>query len=732
MSKEKLNNAKDRATARRLLPLVALSGGLAATPAAALELGDIAVHSNLGQPLRASIAYALAPNEMLSNTCLSISTGRSTSGLPGIGASSVRITERAIMITGVSPIREPMLATRVTIDCPYTPNLSREYMLLVDPADMAAAQTAAPAADVPVARPEAAPVSRPVAETPVQRAPVSDTPARRAPVSSAPARRAPATSSAPIGQATRYQVQPGDSLSEIVARIENRSVKLWPAVNMVFAANPDAFIDNDPNKLKAGSWLMIPSLDGSAPVVSAATPESAASPSPAEIPSLDGTAPTVNAATPEPVASSLPAEMSAPAADTSTSVEESATAYESAASDQAGRAAEEPVVTDSTADLMPGDVVAEAPAPQAQQTVVIPDTELEGPQTTSSSPNVPTAIVSTGSRSESTSLLMWLIGGGLALILALLLFGRRIRERLSGEPAADVIQDRYGDEPVEEADEVDSDTAMLYESAMHFDIDDDSPTDENLALDADLAVGTGLEEGEMAVAHDFGFAQTTELDIELPFEPESSDDNSVSIIKPITGDINIDTILESELLPEADDDSDMSIVTETLETVRLPVSGQDDETAPGLEVIDSLDDALDVSSITIEQEQGLSMLEQDYEDELTATQALNKEIEQVAAQLTGNLDPEIDPLEATAKTEEMPMPLATVTEIDATAELQRKSTDETDQFEAAYDPNDTSAVTVSMPSDDETNRMPVANDDDTVEMDIESGKVDTGKRSRKR
>ena len=34
--------------------------------------------------------------------------------------------------------------------------------------------------------------------------------------------------------------------------------------------------------------------------------------------------------------------------------------------------------------------------------------------------------------------------------------------------------------------------------------DDDSPTDENLALDADLSMGTGLDEGEMAVAHDFG------------------------------------------------------------------------------------------------------------------------------------------------------------------------------------------------------------------------------------
>ena len=160
------NNAKDRAATRSLLPLVAIGGGLAAAPASALELGDLTVQSNLGQPLRASIAYALAPNEMLSDTCVSVSPGRSTSGLPGIGSNTIRITERAILISGRSAIREPMLATRVTINCPYTPNLSREYMLLVDPAgvELTPAAAAAPTAAAPV---EAAPAPQ---TAPAQRA----------------------------------------------------------------------------------------------------------------------------------------------------------------------------------------------------------------------------------------------------------------------------------------------------------------------------------------------------------------------------------------------------------------------------------------------------------------------------------------------------------------------------------------------------------------------------------
>ena len=40
----------------------------------------------------------------------------------------------------------------------------------------------------------------------------------------------------------------------------------------MFEANPDAFMDNDPNKLKAGSLLSIPSFDGSEAVVSATPP----------------------------------------------------------------------------------------------------------------------------------------------------------------------------------------------------------------------------------------------------------------------------------------------------------------------------------------------------------------------------------------------------------------------------------------------------------------------------
>ena len=647
---------------RTLLPLVAIGGGLAVTPAVALELGELTVQSSLGQPLRASIAYALAPNEMLSSTCVSIGGGRSTSGLPGIGNSSVSITERAILITGESVVREPMLGTRVTINCAYTPNLSREYMLFVDPASPAqasqtaqASQATSPATAVATPRATATPVAGRVAR--------------------------PAVAQAPIEQSSRVQVQPGESVSEIATRIRNRPIGLWPAVDAIFAANPDAFIDNDPNKLKAGSWLTIPDFNG--------------------------------------VAATTPA-VTAPIQTTIESESES----ESAVNTVAGGVYEPPVLADiaepvvetaaaaeSTTELRANAYVEPTAAPTAvptaapTETVVIPDTQLPGPETASTSPNVATAIVSTGSRSESTSLYTWLIGGGLALIAALILFGRRVRDRFDTTPVRAVENATFAQDDADTIEDVED----VYE------IDDDSPTEENLALDADLILGTGLTEGtDMDVAQDFGFASTTALDVELPFEPEEPIAEHETDILPAPSTERIESILESEVLPE-DDDYDMSVI---IDATQMPqhedVTERDLMAVP----VGSVDETLISDNYTISKEVDYDILEQDYEDEMTATQALNEEIARAAAELSNNLDETVNDDETSA------MPLATVTELDVTSQLPVQE-EKTAEMEQRVDPNDTAALTVNLSSDDETAEMPVANDDDTAEMDISGGRVDT-------
>jgi hypothetical protein len=650
---------------RTLLPIVALGGGLAAMPAAALELGELTVHSNLGQPLRASIAYALAPNEMLSNTCVSI--GQSTSGLPSIGGTTISITERAIIIAGDTSIREPMLGTRVTVNCPYTPNLSREYMLFVDPGNTAQA-------------------NEPVA-------PVTST--RQAPnVAPASASKTPVASGdelmEPIGQSSRYQAKVGDTLSGIVSRIENRSIKLWPAVNAIFQANPDAFVDNDPNKLKAGSWLVIPSLDGTVPVVAEVAPV-AVTPVQDAPPAASDAESGASAVYESPAATEVP--VTAVPATTDTPVEAAVALTDNTVA-----------VTDSTSDLRPGDVVlgSDNPFVEPAGDIVIADTELPGPETTSTSPNVPTAIITTGSRNESTSMLTWLIGGGFAIVAGLILFGRRARGRFGSTPVGPVVNPSAVPAPAD-TDKFDP----LDE--LDYDISDDSPTEENLALDADLVIGTGLGESTgMDVAESFGFADTTELDIELPFEPQAEVSGETDIIPPIGQEM--ESILESEVLPE-DDDYDMSVI---MDATKMPhpedVTERDLMAVP----VGTDDGTLISDNYTISKEVDYDILEQDYEDEMTATQALNEEIARAAAELVEDLKQDADD-EATSE-----LSLASVTELDVTAQLPQQD-EQTAEMPHPVDPNDTAAVTVNMSADDETTEMHVANDDETVEMDVEGG-----------
>jgi len=367
--------------AKRSIPaIVAVGSSLAVLPAHALELGELTVQSRLGQPLRASIAYALAPDEQLSDYCVTMRPGPSVSGLPGFGPATVRVSDGVILLAGSMPVREPMVSAHVVVNCPYSANLSREYLLFIDPLS--------PAYDQATASQPTSPVVEPVA------------------VAAAAVRR-PVDKD--IAASTRYQVQPGNTLSDIAARIQNRPVGLWPAVNAIFAANPDAFINNDPNRLKAGSWLSIPSFDGSASIVAAA--DAITEPA-GPVADSSATANTIAAAyEPEAIVAVAPSEEPA-------SVEEATTA-------EAPAVQNVPVV-DMTSDLRPGDIIL--------------DTDLEGPTTTSSSPNVPTAIITRkapgADRAASPAWLFWLAGSGIALIFGLLMFGRRLRDRFGTTPQA--------------------------------------------------------------------------------------------------------------------------------------------------------------------------------------------------------------------------------------------------------------------------------------------------------
>jgi hypothetical protein len=116
---------------KQKLPALAAVGSactLVAGPALALELGELTVESKLGQPLRASIAYALQPHEQLHDYCISLKPGTTASGLPGLSKATLNVGDDAIRLTGSIPILEPMLGLQLSVSCPYTPNCSVNRM----------------------------------------------------------------------------------------------------------------------------------------------------------------------------------------------------------------------------------------------------------------------------------------------------------------------------------------------------------------------------------------------------------------------------------------------------------------------------------------------------------------------------------------------------------------------------------------------------------------------------
>ncbi len=65
-------------------------------------------------------------------------------------------------------------------------------------------------------------------------------------------------STAPIAPGSRYRVAAGDTLLGIAARLADRESSLQARAMAIFAANPSAFIRDDTNLIKLGSELLIP------------------------------------------------------------------------------------------------------------------------------------------------------------------------------------------------------------------------------------------------------------------------------------------------------------------------------------------------------------------------------------------------------------------------------------------------------------------------------------------
>jgi hypothetical protein len=735
-----------------LLPVLAALGGacgLASAPVDALELGDIRMESTLGQPLRASIAFALNPNEQLHDFCIYLRPGPSGGPIASVTRASLAVSGNRIVITGSTPVMDPLLNLQLAVDCPYTPNLSRQYTMIVDP--VLPTETAPMYAATQPANPPA--VAAATTAPPV----TQRTQATREPVVAS----VPAT---PLTAGDEYRVRSGDTASTIVARVGDRSVSLRAAVERLVVTNPDAFLQGNADRIMAGSVLTLPNLTDAyaepeiTTLTAAGTPvstddtvnanaDSAGLATPkAELSSVMDNDPVVPEAAPEafvaaPLADAVPepivesaiAPAPVPAASTvvlppvaganvtganETPVDEvlfdepevdvpaiSEPVLDDVRAEASLLSPETDTAVESFDDMKPGDVVVAAPAAARATPPVVVASSTSGD----------------GGRNDSGawSQTALLAGAGVLFLTGLAFFGRRARDRF-GSVAVNAPST-----PAQPGDQANEKTASVVDD-VDFEFED-TINAEAVSLDADLGAGTGLDDSSnLDVSQDFTFdsvaESTREVDLEITEAAAQEPESPTTDIIPPTHKIEEATILEDEVAPEADD-YDMSMI---VDATKQPTD-YDDATARDLQAVPVESDLAKtgeyaIADDTLAKEADLKALELDYEEEFTQTQALNKEIEQAAQELAAKLDPaeladalEPDPgLEPTA---EMPASTTDADGEEVTAEL-------TANLELADD-----AVNDDIVDGDITSKLATAGSDVTVEMQVESGKVDTKNRA---
>lgn len=236
------------------------SAGFYAGDAAALALGRITVQSALGEPLRAEI-------DLPQITPAEADTLRATTAAPEVfRAQGMEFTQTmnnlqiqlqrrpdgtaVLRLSSDRPVNEPFLD--LVLDANWgTGRIVRSYTMLFDPPAMrrsAPAVTAAPQISAPVAPPVAPAVRAPAA-------PRTTESAAAAPAAPRAAAPAPAPRPAPADGVT---VQAGDTAGRIANAYRPSGVSLDQMLVAMMRANPDAFIQGNVNRLKAGAVLQMP------------------------------------------------------------------------------------------------------------------------------------------------------------------------------------------------------------------------------------------------------------------------------------------------------------------------------------------------------------------------------------------------------------------------------------------------------------------------------------------
>jgi hypothetical protein len=250
---------------------------------------------------------------------------------------------------------------------------------------------------------------------------------------------------------------------------------------------------------------------------------------------------------------------------------------------------------------------------------------------------------------------------------------------------------------------------------VDLEVPDSSSYSSTITLDADLDDGRGLQYGpDIDVAHDFDFSASTdfadELDMVLPESAAEEIDSSATDVLAPPERKDEDSILVDEIPSSYDSQYDLSII---VDATKQNLGEMDGTTKDLQAVLVEIDNITESEDSTLCPEVDYKDLEQDYENELTATtQALDVEIARAATELAARVDND-----ATGKTT-VELPKNTAARNDDSSDLDSTSIQKGPTVEM---PIADIGVTVVTPADADVL---------TVDMLIESGRIDTKKKKK--
>ena len=253
-----------------------VSTALTTTDASALVLGNLTVRSSLGESLDAEIALPQASTAELNSLAAQIASAE-TFQAQGLDYSAtakaiqVQVQRNAdgtasLRLSSSAPIQDPFVD--LVLETQWnTGRMVRSYTLLLDP------PTAQRAPVTPTAAPQVAPAPAPVSVTGRSYQSSGSQPQRIAapaattqPAPVAPTQRqAPAATSTPKPSATTNTgtttVRTGDTAGRIANANRPAGVSLDQMLVAMLRSNPEAFINGNVNRIRAGAVVQMPTQE---------------------------------------------------------------------------------------------------------------------------------------------------------------------------------------------------------------------------------------------------------------------------------------------------------------------------------------------------------------------------------------------------------------------------------------------------------------------------------------